>query len=50
MEINEETETNRDAQLVELASPSEVGLLALAAGALAAALFAWRRRRRTSRP
>jgi hypothetical protein len=38
-----------DAQLVELASPSEVGLLALALGAVAAALFSRRRRRKNAR-
>lgn len=34
-----------DSHLVALASPSEVGLLVLALGALGSALLSWRRRR-----
>jgi hypothetical protein len=44
METTENKTPSRDPQLVELASPSEIGLLALGLGALATALFSWRRR------
>jgi hypothetical protein len=44
-----EDKTSRDPQLVELASPSEVGLLALAVGALAGLLLSRRKRRRQQR-
>ncbi|GIE97171.1 hypothetical protein [Paractinoplanes rishiriensis] len=48
MQTTDDTKPARDSQTVELASPSEIGLLALAVGAVATVLFRRRRRRRAN--